>query len=53
MILDALTYAGNRKNLNSRQGDPRPIFVEGSIGDFDLFARLLKHYQARAASISR
>jgi dTDP-glucose 4,6-dehydratase len=46
--LDALTYAGNLENLASLQGDPRHIFVKGSIGDFDLVARLLAEYKVRA-----
>ncbi|MDP3439240.1 MAG: dTDP-glucose 4,6-dehydratase [Azonexus sp.] len=46
--LDALTYAGNLENLASLQGDPRHIFVKGSIGDFDLVAKLLAEYQPRA-----
>jgi len=46
--LDALTYAGNLENLASLHGDPRHIFVKGSIGDFDLVAKLLAEYQPRA-----
>ena len=46
--LDALTYAGNLENLDSLQGDPRHIFVQGSIGDFELASKLLKQYQPRA-----
>jgi dTDP-glucose 4,6-dehydratase len=46
--LDALTYAGNIENLASLQGDARHIFVKGSIGDFDLVARLLAEHQVRA-----
>ena len=46
--LDALTYAGNLENLASLQEDPRHIFVKGSIGDFDLVARLLAEHQPRA-----
>jgi dTDP-glucose 4,6-dehydratase len=46
--LDALTYAGNLENLASLQGDPRHIFVEGSIGDTALVERLLSEHQPRA-----
>jgi len=46
--LDALTYAGNLQNLASLRGDPRHIFVHGSIGDFDLVTRILGQYQPRA-----
>jgi dTDP-glucose 4,6-dehydratase len=46
--LDDLTYAGNLENLASLEGDARHIFVKGSIGDFDLVAKLLAEYQPRA-----
>jgi dTDP-glucose 4,6-dehydratase len=46
--LDALTYAGNLENLASLEGDSRHIFTKGSIGDFDLVAKLLAEYQPRA-----
>ncbi len=46
--LDALTYAGNRANLASLEGDSRHIFVKGSITDFDLVARLLHEHHPRA-----
>jgi dTDP-glucose 4,6-dehydratase len=46
--LDALTYAGNLENLASLDGDARHLFVKGSIGDFDLVARLLAEHQPRA-----
>ncbi len=46
--LDALTYAGNLENLASLQGDARHLFVQGSIGDFDLVSRLLTEHQPRA-----
>ena len=46
--LDALTYAGNLENLASLQGDSRHVFVKGSIGDFDLVAKLLKENSVRA-----
>ena len=46
--LDDLTYAGNLENLASLDGDARHIFVKGSIGDFDLVAKLLREHQPRA-----
>ena len=46
--LDDLTYAGNLENLASLESDSRYIFVKGSIGDFDLVARLLAEHQPRA-----
>ncbi|MBK7461628.1 MAG: dTDP-glucose 4,6-dehydratase [Betaproteobacteria bacterium] len=46
--LDDLTYAGNLENLAAVNGDSRHIFVKGSIGDFDLVAKLLGEYQPRA-----
>ena len=46
--LDKLTYAGNLHNLESVQGDPRHIFVQGDIGDTALLARLLAEHKPRA-----
>ena len=46
--LDKLTYAGNRENLASLQGDARHVFVQGDIGDADLVARLLAEHRPRA-----
>ena len=46
--LDALTYAGNRENLATVDGDARHIFVHGDIGDFELVAKLLAEHQPRA-----
>ncbi|MGC4009294.1 MAG: dTDP-glucose 4,6-dehydratase [Pseudomonas sp.] len=46
--LDKLTYAGNRQNLASLDGDERHVFVHGDIGDGDLVARLLAEHQPRA-----
>nr|MBP6780733.1 GDP-mannose 4,6-dehydratase [Ottowia sp.] len=37
--LDKLTYAGNRANLESLQGDARHVFVQGDIGDAALVGR--------------
>src|SRR5271166_1594234 len=46
--LDLLTYAGNRKNLESIENDPRHIFVKGDIGDGALVASLLQKHKPRA-----
>lgn len=46
--LDLLTYAGNLQNLDSLQGSPAHIFVQGDIGDRQLVADLLKQHRPRA-----
>jgi dTDP-glucose 4,6-dehydratase len=46
--LDALAYAGNRKNLVSLTDDERHVFVHGNIGDSALVTNLLARYQPRA-----
>ena len=46
--LDALTYAGNRANLVSLQGDARHSFVHGDICDRALVDSLLATHQPRA-----
>jgi dTDP-glucose 4,6-dehydratase len=46
--LDALTYAGNLRNLESLHGDPRHVFVHGDIGDRELVDRLLAEHRPRA-----
>ncbi|MDR2186503.1 MAG: dTDP-glucose 4,6-dehydratase [Azonexus sp.] len=46
--LDALTYAGNLENLAALDGDPRHVFIHGSIGDFERVAALLATHQPRA-----
>jgi dTDP-glucose 4,6-dehydratase len=46
--LDALTYAGNRENLNSLNNDARHVFVHGDIGNASLLEELLTQYQPRA-----
>ncbi len=48
LVLDALTYAGNLKNLQKFQNDDRLIFVHGDIGDAALVSQLFKDYQPRA-----
>ena len=46
--LDKLTYAGNRENLASLEGDARHHFVHGDIGDRALVERLLAEHRPRA-----
>jgi dTDP-glucose 4,6-dehydratase len=46
--LDALTYAGNRENLASIEGDARHLFVQGDICDRALIDRLLAEHRPRA-----
>lgn len=46
--LDLLTYAGNRQNLASLDGDVRHSFVHGDIGDTALVSQLLETHQPRA-----
>ena len=46
--LDLLTYAGNRENLRSIEGDARHVFVHGDIGDVGLVRRLLDAHRPRA-----
>ena len=42
VVLDLLTYAGNRTSLAAAEGDPRFRFVHGDIGDQGLGERLLR-----------
>ena len=46
--LDKLTYAGNRENLASLEGDARHVFVKGDIGDRTLVDGLLATHRPRA-----
>jgi dTDP-glucose 4,6-dehydratase len=46
--LDKLTYAGNRENLHSLDGDDRHVFVQGDIGDQKLVEDLLARHRPRA-----
>jgi len=46
--VDKLTYAGNVHNLDSLQGDPRHVFVNADIGDYDAMTELLNTYRPRA-----
>jgi len=43
--LDKLTYAGNRENLLSVEGDRRHVFVQGDIGDQELVTKLLAQHK--------
>ena len=45
-ILDALTYAGNRANLDDLDADPRLRFVHGDICDRELVASLMPEHDA-------
>jgi dTDP-glucose 4,6-dehydratase len=45
---DKLTYAGNRGNLRSVEADPRYVFVQGDIGDFELVSDVLAAHQPSA-----
>jgi dTDP-glucose 4,6-dehydratase len=46
--LDALTYAGNLRNLEALRGDARHVFVHGDIGDRALVDRLFAAHRPRA-----
>ncbi|MGB4926971.1 MAG: GDP-mannose 4,6-dehydratase, partial [Giesbergeria sp.] len=46
--LDKLTYAGNRNNLASVDGNARHVFVQGDIADTELVERLLAEHKPRA-----
>ena len=48
VTLDALTYAGNRENLATLDGDARHTFVRGDIGDRALVDSLLTTHRPRA-----
>jgi len=44
VVLDALTYAGNKKNLAPVENDPDFEFVHGDINDTELVERLLRDH---------
>jgi dTDP-glucose 4,6-dehydratase len=46
--LDKLTYAGNRENLRGLDNDPRHVFVQGDIADFDRVSGLLAQHRPTA-----
>jgi len=45
IVLDALTYAGNKANLEQVENQPDFHFVHGDIRDYDLVLKLLKENQ--------
>ena len=45
VILDSITYAGNRANLIGPDQDPRLNFIEGDVGDGSLVSELLKKFK--------
>ena len=45
VVLDALTYAGNKANLDGIEGDPGFVFVEGDICDEALVSDLLARHE--------
>jgi dTDP-glucose 4,6-dehydratase len=48
IVLDALTYAGNRANLDGMPAAAKHVFVHGSINDRALVARLLNEHRPAA-----
>lgn len=42
VVLDALTYAGNKNNLSTLLDDPQFEFVQGSVCDYDLVYKILE-----------
>ncbi|MFM9145651.1 MAG: dTDP-glucose 4,6-dehydratase, partial [Phycisphaerales bacterium] len=48
VTLDALTYAGNLRNLDGLPAGARHVFVHGDIADRDLVAALLDRHQVTA-----
>ncbi|MGH2443743.1 MAG: GDP-mannose 4,6-dehydratase, partial [Chloroflexota bacterium] len=42
VVLDALTYAGNRQNLSDVENDPRYTFIHGNICDEETVARAIR-----------
>jgi len=46
IVLDALTYAGNRENLQDLEGDPRFLFYHGDIGDEQVVDNLMSNVDA-------
>ena len=46
IVLDALTYAGNRENLNDLEGDSRFFFYHGNICDENVVNNLMSNVDA-------
>jgi dTDP-glucose 4,6-dehydratase len=45
VVLDALTYAGNRANLEALRNNPKFLFIHGDIRDYELVLNLLQDQQ--------
>ncbi|GER07974.1 dTDP-glucose 4,6-dehydratase [Iodidimonas muriae] len=48
VLLDALTYAGNRASIADLDDDDGFVFIKGDIGDYDLVCGLLSDYAVDA-----
>ena len=48
LSLDALTYAGNLRNLGPLKDDPRHVFVEADIGNSEAVSHVLSVHRPRA-----
>lgn len=48
VVVDKLTYAGNKDNLKDCEQDSRYVFAQGDIGDFKLMFDLLRAYKPQA-----
>ncbi len=48
VVLDKLTYAGNRDNLDDAEKIGNVVFAQGDINDLKLVNQLLQHYQVGA-----
>jgi dTDP-glucose 4,6-dehydratase len=48
VVVDLLTYAGHKENLNFAQGNRNYHFVRCNIGDSDHIAKLLENHQIDA-----
>jgi dTDP-glucose 4,6-dehydratase len=44
VVIDALTYAGRRENIDDAAGDPRLVFVHGDVCDRPLLERLFAEH---------
>lgn len=48
VVLDKLTYAGNRCTLEDLTGEPRFVFIKGDIADRDLIESIFREHQPSA-----
>jgi dTDP-glucose 4,6-dehydratase len=48
VVLDALTYAGNRATLATLDGDSSLVFVRGDVADADTVSRVIRDYEIDA-----